>query len=294
VLLFGLAPSRFDPREPLLDVGTRRAFVTDQSLEFDLTVGGSRLRGQTVCLKRLPGLIEYRRQLTGLATKSISGLGSLCQLGVELCLTLGQQRGSRRHGRRVLLFRLAPSRFDPREPLLDVGARRAFVTDQSLEFDLTVGGSRLRGQTVSAGVVVGVPQRRRRLGQLPLKGAPDRRGFGELRGELGFAVRKSLDRGGMCLKRLPGPIECCLQLTRFAAKGVSGIGSLCQFGVELRLSFGPIRRCRRHGRRVLLFRFAQGGFDLCEPLLDVGARRAFVTDQPLEFNLTFAGSRLSG
>ena len=48
-------------------------------------------------------------------------------------------------------------------------------------------------------------------------------------------------------------------------------------------------RLRRDGRRVLLFRSAQRGFDLRKLLFDVGARRVFVTDQPLKFDLTVGG-----
>src|SRR4029453_6383578 len=103
---------------------------------------------------------------------------------------------------------------DLREPLLDTGARRAFLTDRPIQFELTFGGFRCGGQTVSAGTFVGLLQRVRRVGQLPLEGAPHRRGVGELRGELGFAVRELLDSGGMCLKSLPSLIERRLQLTR--------------------------------------------------------------------------------
>jgi len=64
-----------------------------------------------------------------------------------------------------------------RQPLLDLSAPRPLVTDQPLKFDVTFGGSRLRGQTVPTGAFVGVLQRCRRVGQLPLEGAPHRRGF---------------------------------------------------------------------------------------------------------------------
>src|SRR6185369_991026 len=110
--------------------------------------------------------------------------------------------------------RRAQRRFDVREPLLDVSTRRALVADHALELELTFGGFRRGGQTVSARTVGRVLQRVRCIGQLPLEGAPDRCGFGELRGELGFALCQSLDIRGMCLKSLPGPIECRLSFTR--------------------------------------------------------------------------------
>src|SRR5262245_24230028 len=127
----------------------------------------------------------------------------------------------------MLLFRFAEGRFDLRKTLLDVGARGAFVPDQPIEFDFTFGGARLGGLPVSAGTVVGGLQRGLRVGQLPLEGASGRRGVGELRGERSLALREPLDLGGTCVKRLPGLIERRRQLTGFAAKSVSGLGSLC-------------------------------------------------------------------
>jgi hypothetical protein len=65
---------------------------------------------------------------------------------------------------------------------------------------------------MSAGTLDGLLQRVRGVGELPLQSVSHRRGFAELRRELGFALRESLDVRGMCLKSLLGVIECRLQL----------------------------------------------------------------------------------
>src|SRR5215475_399608 len=127
-------------------------------------------------LKSLPGLMKRLPQLTGLAAKGVAGLDRLCKLGLELCLAFRLLCRRRRHGRRVLLFRLAQGCFGLREALLDVGARRVFVTDQPIEFDLTFSSLGIGGEMVSEGAASGGLCRARRVGQLPFEGAPPRCG----------------------------------------------------------------------------------------------------------------------
>jgi hypothetical protein len=80
------------------------------------------------------------------------------ELGGELGLALRQSvdcAGRSRHCGRVLLFGVAQRRFDLRQPSLDVGARRSFLTDQPIEFGRPFGGSGLRGEPVATGARVG-------------------------------------------------------------------------------------------------------------------------------------------
>jgi hypothetical protein len=149
----------------------------------------------------------------------------------------------------VLVFRITSRRFDVCQLLLNVGARRPFLTDQRVEFRLMLGG---------------LLQRRRRIDQLAFKTAPGRRGLRKLGRQLGLALRQSLDLGRDGVQLV---FEVIARRSR-----------LRQLDLELRLAFSQICRQGRHGRRVLVFRITSRRFDVRQLLLNVGARRPFLTD----------------
>ncbi|MGH6690691.1 MAG: hypothetical protein ACREF4_08440, partial [Gammaproteobacteria bacterium] len=144
----------------------------------------------------LPRPGEGSLGLAQLPLEALARSDGLRPLGVELGLALGQRRGSRRQRRCVPLFGLTPGGFRMRERLLDLTARRAFLTDQPVERRFAFG--RLLGGRLlfAGGALLGGLHRFRGVGQLTLEGGARRRGVGKLGGEIGFAVRESLDIPG--------------------------------------------------------------------------------------------------
>ncbi len=174
----------------------RRVAAASASCEVEL---GFALR-QSLELGRRRRVVVPSRDQGGLggirlSFEVIARRGRLRQFDLELRLAFSQRGRRGRHGRRVLPFRLTPRRLDLCQLLLDIGPRRAFLPDQPLELCVARGGVLGGCQTISSGTLVGPRQRRPRIDQLRFEAAPRHRGFRKLRGELGFALRQSLDLG---------------------------------------------------------------------------------------------------
>src|SRR6185503_21371895 len=91
-------------------------------------------------VKRLPRLIECRLQLARLAAKRVPGVGGLGQFGIELCLTFGPERGSRRHHRTTLLLRVLVGRLCQRQLFFEFPALRNFLFELRVKVRVTPGG----------------------------------------------------------------------------------------------------------------------------------------------------------
>src|SRR5262245_19427114 len=90
----------------------------------------------------------------------------------------------------------------------------------------------------------------------------------------------------MCLNCLARLIERRFQLARFTAKVVSRLGSFCQVGVELRLTFGKERASDRHHGTMRLL-------DAGQILFEALALHNFLFELCLKLRLTLGSSRLS-
>ncbi|MGH9254877.1 MAG: hypothetical protein ACRD3C_09950, partial [Vicinamibacterales bacterium] len=280
LLLFGDEPQAFGLRR--LE-GSLEAFalllVLDLALPRLVANRGERCIKFATSRLEIPDFVQQLRQPVFVI------LPLLCDLVLEACYFC---TGARCQGGGFVA-----------EPLLGVRSGRAHLSDRTLhsftirdflcEPRLDVCLMPCRSSPFLGCALVGLLHRRRSVGQLTLEAAPGRGGLRKLRGEFGFELRQSLDLGRGRYVVVP----------RFGQRGLRGIhlsfeviarrDGLRQFDLELCLAFSQRGRRGRPGRRVLPFRLTPRRLDLRQLLLDVGPRRAFLPDQPLELCLALGG-----
>jgi hypothetical protein len=84
------------------------------------------------------------------------------------------------------------------------------------------------------------------VAQLPSEVVASRGGLSERRGELGFALRESLDLGRCQPVVVSSLFKRGLDVAQLPSEVIAGRSGLRQLGLELRLAFGQSRRRDRH------------------------------------------------